>query len=117
MDPLSQAMQMLQEAQQVMAMQAEEIQNLRSQLQNNNSGMQKKASTTNLAILTGYRESDLPDFVKNASESEIHRFVNMIEGRVKSSSLGKVAEITDFSSSLGSPAESLEENLARIISL
>jgi predicted house-cleaning noncanonical NTP pyrophosphatase (MazG superfamily) len=114
MDPLAQAMQMLQEAQQVLVMQAEEIQALRQQIQKPQQGMQKKASLNNLSAIVGMREEELPDFVKSANENEVRDFMSAIELRTRHTIIGKVAEINDGVQS-DNPAEQLEATLAGLL--
>ena len=114
MDPLAQAMQLLQEASQTIAMQAEEIQALRQQAQKPAEGMQKKASVNKLAILAGMREEDLPEFVKHADEFELQNFMGTIEKRARFTAIGKIAEIND-GSQLDNPADQLESALANLI--
>ena len=118
MDPLQDALSLLKEAQQTLAMQAEEIQTLRQQIKkpgDNTNGnanpMQKKASLSTLTTITGLTEKELPDFVKVADEKEIQTFVSSVEKRVRHNSMGKVAEIHD-----GSQAESPEEQLEAALS-
>jgi hypothetical protein len=123
MDPLAQAMQMLQEAQQVLAMQAEEIQALRQQIQKpqgqpqqgqQQQGMQKKASLNNLSAIVGMRAEELPSFVKEASEEEVRDFMSSIELRTRHTMIGKVAEIND-GVQLDNPADQLEATLAGLL--
>lgn len=115
MDPLAQAMALLQEAQQTIAMQAEEITALRQQgKQQPAAGMQKKASITKLASVTGMRESDLPEFVKNADENEVQDFMSVIEKRARYTAIGKVAEINDGLQA-DNPADQLEASLSSIL--
>jgi len=114
MDPLAEAMQLLQEAQQVIAMQAEEIQTLRQSSKKAPEGMQKKASLNKVAAIVGMREEDVPEFVKLADENELHNFMSTIEKRARYTAIGKVAEINDGSQA-DSPAEQLEASLASLI--
>jgi len=118
MDPLAQAMEMLQEAQQVMAMQSEEIQALRQQIQKpqqqSQQGMQKKASLNNLSAIVGMREEELPSFIKVASEEEVRDFMSVVELRTRHTMIGKVAEINDGTQS-DNPADQLEATLAGLL--
>jgi hypothetical protein len=114
MDPLQQAMGLLQEAQQTIAMQAEEIQALRQQIKKPAEGMQKKASVKNLSVLTGMREEDLPEFIKQADEREIQDFMTTMEKRARYTAIGKIAEINDGTQA-DSPAEQLENALANLL--
>ena len=113
MDP--QVIALLQEAQQTIAMQSEEIQALREQLKKPASGeMQKKASVEKLASLTGFRQEDLPEFVKLANEDELRDFMSSIENRARHTTIGKVAEIFDGSMA-DTPGERLEASLANLV--
>jgi hypothetical protein len=118
MDPtLQAALQMLQEAQQVMAMQAEEIQTLRQGSKKpEEQPMQKKASVNSdkLAMLVGMRAEELPEFIKTAEEDELRTFMSNIELRARHNSIGKIAEIYDGSQA-ESPAEQLEATLSGLI--
>jgi hypothetical protein len=119
MDPtLQAALQMLQEAQQVMAMQAEEIQTLRqgSKKLQEQQPMQKKASVSSdkLAMLVGMRAEDLPEFIKTAEEDEVRSFMSNVELRARHNSIGKIAEIYDGSQA-ETPAEQLEATLSGLI--
>ena len=114
MDPLAQAMALLQEAQQTIAMQAEEITALRQQGKQQPAGMQKKASITKLASVTGMQESDLPEFIKTADENEVQAFMSVIEKRARYTAIGKVAEIQD-GSQMDNPADQLESVLSSIV--
>jgi len=119
MDPqLQAAMQMLQEAQQIMAMQAEEIQTLRQQGQKpsaQNPGMQKQSSVmiTKIASIVGMRETELPEFLKIASEEEVSNFMTIMEVRARQNSIGKIASIEDGSQA-ETPDERFEAALAGI---
>jgi hypothetical protein len=117
MDPLAQAMQMLQEAQQIIAMLAEEVQTLRQQGKKPEDGMQKKASVSceKIAMILGVREQDIPDFVKLASEDEVRNFMSTVEVRARQTTIGKIAQIDDGSQA-DSPAEQLESALSALIS-
>ena len=123
MDPLAQAMQMLQEAQQVMAMQAEEIQALRQQVQKpqqaqqgkQEQGMPKQASVMNLSAITGMSIEELPAFLKTADENEVRDFMSNIELRTRHTMIGKVAEIND-GLTFDNPADQLEAALANLLS-
>jgi hypothetical protein len=117
MDPtLQAAIQMLQEAQQVMAMQAEEIQGLRQQGKKPEEPMQKKASVNinKLSMLVGMREEELPEFIKTANEDELRNFMSNIEVRARHTTIGKIAEINDGSQA-DTPAEQLEATLSGLI--
>ena len=119
MDPLAQAMAMLQEAQQVLAMQAEEIQALRQQVQKpqgqpQQGNMQKQASLNNLSAIVGMREEELPSFIKTAEENEVRDFMSAIELKTRHTMIGKVAEIND-SVQLDNPADQLEATLAGLL--
>ena len=118
MDPLQDALSLLKEAQQTLAMQAEEIQTLRQQIKKpegaNGNPMQKKASLSALTNITGLTEHEIPEFVKSADEKEIQTFVSSVEKRVRHNSIGKIAEINDGSQA-ESPDEMLEAALSSVI--
>ena len=111
MDP--QIVALLQEAQQTLAMQAEEIQSLRQQLKKPAEGMQKKASVNKIAAIVGMREEEVPEFLKFADENELHDFMTTIETRAKHTAIGKVAEIND-GTMFDSPGEQLEAALSAL---
>lgn len=121
MDPLAQALAMLQEAQQVMAMQAEEIQALRQQVQKpegkakeQGQPMQKQAAEVNLAAIIGLKVNELPEFIKNADEASVRDFMSVVESRTRQTMIGKVAEINDGLQS-DDPAEVLEASLSGLL--
>lgn len=113
MDP--QIIALLQEAQQTIAMQAEEIQALRQQVKKPAEGMQKKASINKIAAIVGMREDEVPEFLKFADENDLFSFISTIETRAKHTAIGKVAEISDGSQS-EDPGERLESALANLVS-
>lgn len=115
MDPLAAALQLLQEAQQIIAMQAEEIQALRGQSKQAKpkEAMQKQGSLTKIAMITGFQEQEVPNFLKYANEDELRNFMTTIEERGRQTAIGKVAEINDGTSD--DPGERLESALANLI--
>ena len=126
MDPqLQAAIQMLQEAQQVLAMQSEEIQALRQQVKKPGDSkqgqqgqpIQKQSSEQDMhkiASIVGMREEELPSFLKLASVDEARDFVETMEIRARHTSIGKIAEIYDGSQA-STPEEMLEAALSGLI--
>jgi hypothetical protein len=76
--------------------------------------MQKKASVSTLAAITGLNEDKLPSFIKEADEHELRDFMSVIEQRAKHNSIGKVAQIDDGSQA-ETPDEMLEATLSALI--
>lgn len=116
MDPLQQAIQLLQEAQQTIAMQAEEIQALRQQIKKPEAGnMQKKASLEKIAAIAGVDQTNMPEFLKLADEQELTDFIASIRQQAKDTAIGKIAQIDDGTSH-ETPGDQLEDALSSIIS-
>jgi hypothetical protein len=115
MDPLAQAMQMLQKAHDVIALLTEELAAAKQGKSEKKEEMQKTASESNISSLFGLTPNELPEFAKFASLEEAMTIRKAIENEMSFGSLGKTAEFDD-GTSYNDPAEALNARLAEIIS-
>jgi hypothetical protein len=118
MDPLAEALQLLQDAHDTIAILLETLANKGKEQDNSkkqpDSQMQKQASEQDLAVVFGVPAKDLPEFAKYASMEDAQILRESIERELSYGSLGKVAQVGETSEG-DTPGARLNATLANIL--